>query len=149
MEVRPGGGLIARFAASPILSLQVPDEPRFEAHLANGFRKRLLGLAWLDRPPRSRGLLIPCCTSIHTFGMRFSIDVAFIAWPPDAGLDGRVPVLAVRERVPPRRLARLPFRSRPAPRRSIGALELPAGRAARLGIRGGGRLSLARTAPRR
>jgi uncharacterized membrane protein (UPF0127 family) len=81
--------------------------------------------------------------------MRFSIDVAFIAWPPDPDADGRIPVLAVRERVPPRRLAWLPFRRRPARRRAIAALELPAGETARLGIRAGRQLSLARTSSQR
>jgi len=57
---------------------------------------RLLGLALLDRDRAGPGLLIPRCHSVHTFGMRFALDVAFL----DAG--GRV--LAVRPAVPPRRV---------------------------------------------
>ena len=39
---------------------------------------RMLGLAHLDPAPDGRGLLIPGCRSVHTFGMRFAIDVHFI-----------------------------------------------------------------------
>lgn len=39
---------------------------------------RLLGLAWLDDLPRDCGLLIPRCRSVHTFGMRFALDVDFL-----------------------------------------------------------------------
>ena len=39
---------------------------------------RLLGLALLRRERAGAGLLIPSCRSIHTFGMRFRIDVVFV-----------------------------------------------------------------------
>ena len=39
---------------------------------------RVLGLALLDRDRAGPGLLIPRCRSIHTFGMRFPIDVVFL-----------------------------------------------------------------------
>ena len=45
--------------------------------MATGFRSRLLGLALLGRERAGPGLLIPRCRSVHTFGMRFPIDVAF------------------------------------------------------------------------
>jgi uncharacterized protein len=64
--------------------------------VAGSFRSRLLGLAWRERSQAGPGLLIPRCSSIHTFGMRFALDVYFL----DA--DGRV--LCVRRRVPPRRV---------------------------------------------
>ena len=57
---------------------------------------RLLGLAWLSRERAGVGLLIPRCASVHTFGMRFRLDLYF--------LDREGTVLAVRRRVPPRRL---------------------------------------------
>jgi len=60
-------------------------------------RARLLGLAFLDRDEAGPGLLIPRCRSVHTFGMRFDLDLAFL------GEDGS-PV-ATRRAVPPRRLA--------------------------------------------
>ena len=64
--------------------------------VAKDFRTRLLGLAWRDRERAGPGLLIPRCSSVHTFGMRFELDVYFL----DAG--GRV--ISVRRRVPPRRV---------------------------------------------
>jgi uncharacterized membrane protein (UPF0127 family) len=64
--------------------------------VAKDFRTRLLGLSWRDRADAGPGLLIPRCSSVHTFGMRFELDVFFL----DVG--GRV--LSVRRRVPPRRV---------------------------------------------
>lgn len=65
--------------------------------VAVGPRARLLGLAGLDRAAAGGGLLLPRCRSVHTFGMRFALDLYFL----DAGMR---PV-AVRRAVPPRRLA--------------------------------------------
>jgi uncharacterized protein len=124
----------ARHRDSALLELHAPGGPRFEVHVADRPWKRLVGLALVDRPPDGRGLLIPRCASIHTFGMRFAIDVAFLAWPASRRPTGPIDVLAVRERVVPRRLARLPLRERPAARREVAALELPAGGAADLGV---------------
>lgn len=47
-------------------------------HEATTLRSRLLGLALLRDPPSGHALLIPHCHSVHTFGMRFAIDVAFL-----------------------------------------------------------------------
>ncbi len=47
-------------------------------HEANTLSSRLLGLAWLRSIPSGHALLIPDCRSVHTFGMRFAIDVAFL-----------------------------------------------------------------------
>ena len=41
-------------------------------------RARLLGLALLDRLPESHALLLRDCSSVHTFGMRFALDVMFL-----------------------------------------------------------------------
>jgi hypothetical protein len=76
-------------------------------------RARLLGLALLAREAAGPGLLIPRCRSVHTFGMRFRLDVVF--------LDGAMNPVSVRRRVPPRRIA-LEHRAR-------AVLELPAGKA--------------------
>jgi uncharacterized membrane protein (UPF0127 family) len=57
---------------------------------------RLLGLALLDRESAGPGLLIPRCRSVHTFGMRFAIDLVF--------LDQAGDVIAVRRAVPPWRV---------------------------------------------
>ncbi len=48
---------------------------------------RLLGLALLPRESAGSGLLIPRCRSVHTFAMRFELDLVFI---DDAGLTVRV-----------------------------------------------------------
>jgi uncharacterized protein len=77
------------------------DEERRDLDLsrypvAEGFRSRLLGLAWRPRSQAGPGLLIPRCASVHTFGMRFALDVYF--------LDRRGHVLSARPGVPPRRV---------------------------------------------
>ncbi|HEU4945289.1 MAG TPA: DUF192 domain-containing protein [Solirubrobacterales bacterium] len=64
--------------------------------VAQSFRARLLGLAFLGREQVGGGLLIPRCTSVHTLGMRFPLDLFF--------LDERGESLVVRRRVPPRRV---------------------------------------------
>ena len=51
---------------------------------ARGLRARLLGLAFLREAPPGHALLIPRCRSVHTFGMRFALDLAWL------GGDGRV-----------------------------------------------------------
>lgn len=78
--------------------------------VANRPIARLLGLALLRRPRAGPGLLIPRCRSVHTFGMRFAIDVVFL------GADGRE-IRRVRS------LGPLRFS---ADRRAAAVLELPA-----------------------
>jgi uncharacterized protein len=82
-----------------------------EVPVATGFRARLLGLAFLGRERAGSGLLIPRCSSVHTFGMRFALDLVF--------LDERGTPLAIHRDVRPRRLVRR--------RRAAAVLELPAG----------------------
>lgn len=81
---------LRRLPRARILALEVP--------VARGCRARLFGLAFLDRKRAGVGLLIPRCSSVHTFGMRFAIDLVF--------LDQRGEVRSVRRAVPPCRLAR-------------------------------------------
>jgi uncharacterized membrane protein (UPF0127 family) len=68
-----------------------------EVAVATGPRARLLGLAHLPRERAGAGLLIPRCACVHTFGMRFALDLLFL------DRDGRV--LRARTGVPPRRIA--------------------------------------------
>jgi uncharacterized protein len=63
--------------------------------VANTFRARLLGLAFRSQPP-DHALLLPRTRAVHTFGMRFDLD---LYW-----LDGRGTLLRVDRAVPPRRL---------------------------------------------
>ena len=53
-------------------------------HLAHTWRARLLGLALMPMLDPDEALLIPHCTSVHTFGMRFELDVVFVdrRWLP-------------------------------------------------------------------
>jgi uncharacterized protein len=76
--------------------IAVADCPR--VFVARTFRARLLGLAWLADLPDECGLLIPRCSSVHTYGMRFALDIAF--------LDGDGAVLREVRAVPPRRVVR-------------------------------------------
>ena len=70
---------------------------------------RLLGLALLDPGRAGQGLLIPRCRSVHTFGMRFAIDVVF--------LDRARRPIASRRGVRANRIVRDP--------RAVAVLELP------------------------
>ena len=63
--------------------------------VARSRRARLVGLALRRRPPR-HALLLPRCRSVHTFGMRFPLDLVWL------DRDGRV--LRVDEAVPPCRV---------------------------------------------
>ena len=65
-------------------------------HVARTRRERLRGLAFRRSIEPDQALLIPRCRSVHTFGMRFSIDVVF--------LDAAGGVLAVRHHVRPCRV---------------------------------------------
>jgi uncharacterized membrane protein (UPF0127 family) len=66
-----------------------------EVRVAATLRARLLGLAWLRMSPPC-GLLLPRTRSVHTFGMRFALD---LVW-----LDVRGRVVRIDVNVPPRRL---------------------------------------------
>jgi len=79
--------------------------------VARGPLSRLLGLAYLDRHRAGSGLLLPRCSSVHTFGMRFPLDVVFL----DAAGE---PVRIVRS-VPARRFV--------SSRGAVAVLEMPAG----------------------
>jgi uncharacterized protein len=81
-----------------------------EVPVATGLRARTLGLSHLDREEAGPGLLIPRCASVHTFGMRFALDIHF--------LDADEEVLSSRFAVPPRRFV--------ACRAAAAVLEIPA-----------------------
>jgi uncharacterized membrane protein (UPF0127 family) len=48
-------------------------------HVAAGPFARLRGLAALEDLPGERGLLLPRTRSVHTFGMRFALDLVWLA----------------------------------------------------------------------
>ena len=68
-------------------------------HVAAGPFARLRGLAALDEIPGEHGLLLPRTRSVHTLGMRFPLDLVWLA------RDGSV--VAVEGDVGPRRHAML------------------------------------------
>ncbi len=90
-------------------NLPLADVASTRVPVAVDLRSRLLGLAWLRAGRAGEGLLIPRCRSIHTFGMRFAIDVVF--------LDSELRPLSVRSALGPARLAR--------ERAAAAVLELP------------------------
>jgi uncharacterized membrane protein (UPF0127 family) len=84
---------MGRFTESPrkvVLGFKVP--------VATTLETRLLGLSFLDRSDVEEGLLIPRCRSVHTFGMRFAVDLLF--------LDSEGRVVELRRGVQPGRIAR-------------------------------------------
>lgn len=96
--------------------------------VARGFWRRAVGL--LDRRglPEREGLLIPHCSAVHTFGMRFAIDVLFVN---DEGQ-----VLALYPETPSGYVL--------TPRlRNVHVLEAGSGFIARYGIQAGDRLRFA------
>ena len=105
--------------------LLVDGEPVGQVEVARSLAERSRGL--LGRDGIDTGLVLQPASSVHTFGMRFAIEVAYV------GRDGRV--LSVR-RMSRRRLG-LP---RP---RSRWILETEPGRMAQWGIRPGRRLAWA------
>jgi uncharacterized membrane protein (UPF0127 family) len=97
---------------------------------ADSFRSRLVGLLGRERLGDDEGLWIEPCDSVHTFFMRFPIDVAFV--------DGEGVVVKRVDRLRPWRATRLHSRAR-------ACVELAAGTLARAGVQEGGRLALVPT----
>lgn len=92
--------------------------------IADTFRTRLWGL--LGRRSLDGALLIRPARSVHTFGMRFAIDVAFC--------DGELRVLAVR--------TMKPWRIAPPVRRACVIIEAEAGAFERWGLSAGDELAV-------
>ena len=95
-------------------------------HFANTVLKRMVGLLNRGQFDKGEGLLLDRCYGIHTFGMRFPIDVAFC----DAEM-----VVVGMARLPPWRM------SRPR-RRCRSVVEAEAGAFERWGLRVGDKLDL-------
>jgi uncharacterized protein len=89
---------------------------------------RMRGLLGKRLLPVGQGVLLKPAGSVHSFFMRFPIDVVF--------LDGDNVVVGIEHVVPPWRIVRR--------RGAKAALELPAGEALRRGIEARDRLSLTR-----
>jgi len=101
--VKSTAGRLRGLPVVVVLDLEVP--------IATGPWVRFLGLSHLDREKAGPGLLIPHCSSVHTFGMRFPLDLYF--------LDKEGAVVEVRRDIPKRCLAIC--------RHATSVLELPSG----------------------
>ncbi len=86
------------------------------AYLADRWWARLRGLLGRRGLKEGEALILSPCSSIHTLGMRFPIDVVFV--------DGNWVVLELAEAVPPWRIGPICLRARHA-------IELPSGTIAR------------------
>lgn len=75
-----------RAVARRLRGLQTVEVAGFVVPVASSRLSRLLGLTLLAPDAAGSGLLIPGCRSVHTFGMRFALDLVFI---DDAGLTVR------------------------------------------------------------
>lgn len=95
-----------------------------EVVLAAGFWDRLQGLLGTPALHEEQGLLLLPCAGVHTWGMRFALDIVF--------LDREQTVLACGEGVKPYGLKSC--------RGAWATLEVAAGSIARLGIAEGQRL---------
>jgi uncharacterized membrane protein (UPF0127 family) len=95
--------------------------------VASSLLARSIGLLGKSALPADEGLWLTPCTSIHTFFMRFPIDVLFI--------DGEGTARS-KATLKPWRISRWE-------RRAAGALELPAGTLARTQTEPGDKISLA------
>lgn len=93
-----------------LAGLELRDVAGVRVPVASGFVSRLLGLALLERERAGPGLLIPRCGGVHTFGMRFPLDVVFL---DDAGREIR-------------RIRAVPSRRGAFERDAAAVLELPA-----------------------
>lgn len=83
--------------AARLRSDERPDE-LIEVTVLSAWRDRLRGLLGTDE--NAPAVLLTLCSSIHTFGMRYPIDVAFIG--------ERGEVLLVKRELPPGRVSSHP-----------------------------------------
>ncbi|MEU1615789.1 DUF192 domain-containing protein [Streptomyces sp. NPDC005722] len=102
---RDGAGLLHLAGAGPADGAGIPLE------IAASYRARTRGL--LGRTGITGALLLTPAASVHTLGMRFAIDVAY--------LDRRLRVLAVRT-MPPGRVGRPRLRARHVLEAEAGAM---------------------------
>ena len=103
-----------------VLHLRLPHGGTVACFAAERRRHRLVGLVGARGLPPGTGLLLARCRSVHTFGMRFAIDVLFVTLEPDRVLR----VHDERRSIGPCRVVRAAREARRQP--GLAALELPA-----------------------
>ena len=97
--------------------------PQVRIALARSFRSRLVGLLGRSSIDMGQGLWFEPCSCVHTFGMRFAIDLVFI--------DRHRTILRIVRELQPWRLASC--------QRARAVIELAAGACERLQLRPGQR----------
>ena len=73
-----------RLSSLPAVPSPVAGLEAIETRLANTARSRLFGLAGNVTPSQRLALMLVGTRSVHTFGMRFELDLVWI------GADGRI-----------------------------------------------------------
>jgi uncharacterized membrane protein (UPF0127 family) len=121
IEDAPGGPMLVNRRTGRWLATTI------ETAFDSAARRR--GLLGRDMLPDGAGLIIAPCNGIHTFFMRFAIDVVFVA------RHGRV--VSVRRGLNPWRLALAP--------RAFATIELPVGAIEASGTRAGDDLEIVET----
>jgi uncharacterized membrane protein (UPF0127 family) len=79
-----------------LAAVDTEDRGATVVHLARSWRERSRGLARMTPLPPGHALHLPRCRSIHTFGMRFALD---LVWLDEGGA-----VVRVDHDVAPRRM---------------------------------------------
>jgi uncharacterized membrane protein (UPF0127 family) len=117
--------LLARTADRPVLRIR-GHELALASEIETAFESadRNRGLLGRDGLPPDAALIIAPCSAVHTFGMRFAIDLIF------ADREGQV--TKIRPAVPARRVA--------AAWGAFAVVEMAAGAVARSGLKKGDRL---------
>jgi hypothetical protein len=87
---------------------------------ARGIKSKLLGLIGRDSLEQACAMLIPGCRQVHTFFMRFAIDVLF--------LNSARKVIGMECEMAPFRISRFYLKGK-------SVLEMPAGTLKRMGVR--------------
>lgn len=95
--------------------------------IAESFFKRLTGLLRHKKLEAGEGMLICPCSQVHTYGMKFSIDVIFLA------KDNHI--IQIEQAMAPGKMSKLITNSRHV-------LELQAGAAAQNGLQCGDQLTI-------
>lgn len=96
-----------------------------DAEVARSPARRLVGLIGGREPGKGSALVIPKCRQVHTFLMRFPIDIVF--------LDAENRILSMAANVRPYSITRYC-------KCAVNAIELPAGTASEYGLKPGDRL---------
>lgn len=96
-------------------------------NIANTFKKRFFGLMTMKELQSDEGLILAPCNGVHTFFMKFPIDVLY--------LDKDNRIIEIFTQVEP-------WRVLPASKNTCSVMELPGGTIAKTGTKKGHRLSI-------